>query len=69
MTLLARFVEEIHLGVVEDPHTRRSVVLTEKVTVCPSCNCFHSLRHHDMTIRCAACDWSTPASDATFSDS
>jgi len=69
MAQMARFVEEIHLGVVDDPHTCCPVILTEKVTVCPSCNCFHSLRHHDMTIRCVACEWSTPAQDAPFSDS
>ncbi len=33
METLTRFLEEIHLGVIEDPHTNSRMVLTEQVTV------------------------------------
>lgn len=60
---LSRYVEEIHLGVVDDPHSDRSVILTEKVTVCPSCSCLHSLRHEDEQIFCVECLWNTPTGE------
>ena len=64
MAHLALFVEELDLGFVEDPHTSRRVMLTEKVTVCPSCASIHSLREQDTQVRCIECEWATPAPDA-----
>ena len=68
MTVLAHFLEKLHLGVVEDPYTNRRWVLTETVTVCPACRSLHSLRHERAEILCLECAWHTrvlePASAA-----
>lgn len=61
MAQLSRFVEEIHLGTVHDPHTDRPFALTELVTVCPACLSLHSLRQEDIAIRCVECLWTVPA--------
>jgi ribosomal protein L37AE/L43A len=63
MKQLARFFEEIHLGEVINPHTNHREVLTEMVTVCPSCHSLHSLRHDGDVVHCVHCYWSTPATD------
>jgi hypothetical protein len=57
MDTLTRFLEELHLGVVDDPHTNSRVVLTEKVTVCPACRSLHTLREEHGDIHCVACAW------------
>lgn len=59
MKLFARFLEEIPLGVVDDPHSERPIVLTEMVTVCPACRSLHSLRHNGKVVHCVECFWST----------
>jgi len=59
MHKLLPFLQEIRLGVVHDPHTRREVLLTEQVTVCPSCQRLHSLRHDNREVSCIDCGWST----------
>lgn len=59
MELLLPFIQEVRLGTIDDPHTRRRVMLTEKVTVCPSCQRFHSLRHREREVCCIDCGWST----------
>jgi len=56
---LTQFIEEIHLGVIDDPHQNSTVVLTEKVTVCPSCRSLHSLRDERTQIVCVECLWNT----------
>ena len=60
MQPFARFSEELHLGVIIDPHTEQQTTLTEMVTVCPSCHSLNSLRISDFMIRCVECSWSTP---------
>lgn len=60
---LSHYIEEIHLGVLHDPHLSRPVMLTERVTVCPSCRSMHSLRHEDEQILCVECMWNTPLTD------
>ena len=57
METLSRFLEEIHLGVVDDPHTNSRVALTEKVTVCPACRSLHTLREEHGHVFCLACAW------------
>ncbi len=59
METLTRFLEEIHLGVIEDPHTNSRMVLTEQVTVCPACRGLHTLRQEHDRIRCAVCAWAS----------
>lgn len=59
METLTRFLEEIHLGVVDDPHTNSRVVLTEKVAVCPACRSLHSLRIEHEVVRCMMCGWAS----------
>jgi LSD1 subclass zinc finger protein len=59
MKLLQPFIEELSLGVLFDPHTKRKTLLTEKVTVCPSCRSLHSLRHDGQHVFCAECGWTT----------
>jgi hypothetical protein len=65
MEHLNRFVEEITLGFVDNPHTRRKERLTEKVTVCPACNSLHTLRHEGEVVLCTVCLWDTPAKKTT----
>lgn len=60
MEQLARYFEEIHLGVVHNPHTNKHEALTEMVTVCPSCHSLNSLRHDGDVVHCQQCYWSTP---------
>lgn len=55
--MLTRFLEELHLGVIDDPHSDNFTVLTEMVTVCPNCRGMHSLRLEGMTVRCVDCAW------------
>ncbi|HOF88519.1 MAG TPA: hypothetical protein PLZ36_10510 [Armatimonadota bacterium] len=57
METLARFLEELQLGVVDDPHTNSRVALTEKVTVCPACRSLHTLREEHGHVFCLACAW------------
>ena len=64
MELLRIYTEEIRLGVMYDPHTKRRVVLTEMVTVCPCCHSFHSLRVKNSIVSCAACGWNTQNREA-----
>lgn len=57
MSPLSRFLEEIHLGLVHNPHRERWEHLTELVTVCPACGSLHSLRHEERMVRCTDCRW------------
>ena len=59
MELLRPYIEEIRLGIIDDPHTSRRSVLTERVTVCPCCRSLHSLRHDGKFVYCIDCDWTT----------
>lgn len=59
MELLRPYLEELRLGIIVDPHTSRTIVLTEKVTVCPSCRSLHTLRQHEGHVYCTDCDWTT----------
>lgn len=59
MELLLPFIQEFRLGAVQDPHTRRDVMLTERVTVCPACQRLHSLRHDHRHVHCIDCGWTT----------
>jgi hypothetical protein len=59
MAQLTRYLEELYLGVWDDPHADEPTVLTEMVTVCPSCRSLHSLRNADDLVYCVECLWST----------
>lgn len=61
MESFAPFIEEVALGIVDDPHTNKAMVLKELVTVCPSCLSMHSLRKEGAVIHCVECFWSAPA--------
>lgn len=60
MTTLHKYTEELHLGVVDDPHHEQPALLTERVTVCPSCYNLRSLRQGDEAVHCIECLWSNP---------
>jgi hypothetical protein len=57
METLIQYLEEIPLGVIDDPHSDSRVALTETVTVCPECRSLHTLRVDDNRVHCAMCDW------------
>ena len=57
MELLSRYLEEIPLGIVDNPHAEHPVVLSEFVTVCPSCRSINSLRHASLNVHCVECGW------------
>ncbi len=59
MERLTPYIEEIRLGILDDPHTSKTTMLTEMVTVCPSCRSFHSLRHRGKGVICTDCAWTT----------
>jgi hypothetical protein len=59
MGVLARYIEELRLGVLYDPHTDSRHVLTELITVCPECHSVNSLSHNGEGIACSACGWAT----------
>ena len=59
METLRQYLEDIHLGVIDNPHTDRREMLTEKVTVCPACRSMHSLRLEGAVVRCEVCEWTT----------
>ncbi len=63
MQPFARFLEEVRLGIVHDPHTDHHTLLTEMVTVCPSCRGLNSLRLYQSDVHCAECHWSTPVQE------
>lgn len=57
MPVLAKYLEEIPLGIVDNPHAGQPTILTEMVTVCPSCRSLHSLRREKKNVYCIDCDW------------
>jgi hypothetical protein len=59
MESFAQFIQVLHLGFVDDPHGNKRMPLTERVTVCPSCQSLHSLRKDARRVHCVECTWTT----------